>query len=42
MREEQNMLFERLDIAKVLSVTGCLSSMIFILSIVMRGAPLPL
>jgi hypothetical protein len=35
------MLVER-PLSKILSMTGCLLSMIFILSIVMRHAPLPL
>jgi hypothetical protein len=36
------MLFERPNISKILSMTGCLLSIMFILSIVMRGAPLPI
>jgi hypothetical protein len=36
------MLFGRPDISKILGMTGCLLSMIFILGIVMHGAPPPL
>jgi hypothetical protein len=36
------MLFDRPDIIKILGMTGCLLSMTFILTIVMKGAPPPL
>jgi hypothetical protein len=33
------MLFERPDLAKLLGMSGCLLSMMFILSIIVKGAP---
>ena len=36
------MLFERSDVGKLVGMTGCLLSMLFILAIVIAGAPAPL
>jgi hypothetical protein len=36
------MFFERSEVAKLVGMTGCLLSMLFILTIVIRGAPAPL
>jgi hypothetical protein len=36
------MFFERSEIGKLVGMTGCLLSMLFILAIVITGAPAPL
>ena len=36
------MFFERSEVGKLVGMTGCLLSMLFVLTIVIMGAPAPL